>query len=151
MRKHLTNRGSKKNFFVILFQEELDLSAPNKTAMLSLPKEKKWLIYCSQKGTLGSDTGLSNDPEYYIEIVNKLSGTEFSMEMEENRNRARSLDGLQIALRTQPNSFVTRFIEADGLIKLLDFLAAMDYETRQSSIHTALLGCIKALMNNSVR
>ena len=70
--------------------------------------------------------------------------------LEENRQRARSLDGLQIALRTQPNSFVTRFIEADGLIKLLDFLADMDYETKQSSIHTALLGCIKALMNNSV-
>ena len=72
------------------------------------------------------------------------------MDLEENRQRARNLDGLQIALRTQPNSFVARFMEADGLIKLLDFLAAMDFETRESSIHTALLGCIKALMNNSV-
>jgi hypothetical protein len=42
-------------------------------------------------------------------------------------------------------------MEADGLLKVLDFLAAMDYDTRQSSIHTALLGCTKALMNNSVR
>ena len=136
------------SFFV--FQEELDLSAPNKTAMLSLPKEKKWQIYCSQKGSLGNETGLSNDPEFYIEIVTRLSGLEFSHDLEENRQRARSLDGLQIALRTQPNSFVTRFIEAEGLIKLLDFLAAMDYDTKQSTIHTALLGCIKALMNNSV-
>ena len=92
-------------------------------------------------------------------------------ELEENRQRARSLDSLQIALRTQPNSFVARFMEADGLLKVLfirqnikclalfdqiwlfqvlDFLAAMDYDTRQSSIHTALLGCTKALMNNSV-
>ena len=44
----------------------------------------------------------------------------------------------------------SRFMEADGLLKVLDFLAAMDYDTRQSSIHTALLGCTKALMNNSV-
>ena len=118
--------------------------------MLSLPKEKKWQIYCSQKGSLGNDTGLSNDPEFYIEIVTRLSGLEFSHDLEENRQRARSLDGLQIALRTQPNSFVTRFMETEGLIKVLDFLAAMDYETQQSSIHTALLGCVKALMNNSV-
>lgn len=118
--------------------------------MLSLPKEKKWQIYCSQKGTLGSDTGLSNNPEVYIEKVTNLSGLEYSLDLEETRQRARSLDSLQIALRTQPHSFVSRFIEADGLIKLLDFLAGMDYETRQSSIHTAVLGCIKALMNNSV-
>ena len=136
--------------FSLIFQEELDLSAPNKTAMLSLPKEKKWQIYCSQKGSLGNETGLSNDPESYIENVNHLSGQEFAHELEENRQRAKGLDSLQIALRTQPNSFVMRFMEAEGLTQLLDFLAAMDYETRQSSIHTALLGCIKALMNNSV-
>ncbi|KAJ9593651.1 hypothetical protein L9F63_014829, partial [Diploptera punctata] len=29
--------------------EELDLTAPNKAAMLSLPSEKKWQIYCSRK------------------------------------------------------------------------------------------------------
>ena len=44
-------------FLNFIFQEELDLSAPNKTAMLSLPQEKKWQIYCSQKGSLGCDTG----------------------------------------------------------------------------------------------
>ena len=138
--------------FYFFFQEELDLSAPNKTAMLSLPQEKKWQIYCSQKGSLGCDTGLSNDPEFYIDSLTQLSGLDYSAlrDLEENRQRARSLDSLQIALRTQPNSFVARFMEADGLIKVLDFLAAMDYETRQSSIHTALLGCTKALMNNSV-
>lgn len=30
-------------------QEELDLTATNKAAMLSLPSEKKWQIYCSRK------------------------------------------------------------------------------------------------------
>ena len=144
------NKKCEFHQFSLIFQEELDLSAPNKTAMLSLPKEKKWQIYCSQKGSLGNETGLSNDPESYIENVNHLSGQEFAHELEENRQRAKGLDSLQIALRTQPNSFVMRFMEAEGLTQLLDFLAAMDYETRQSSIHTALLGCIKALMNNSV-
>lgn len=44
-----------------------------------------------------------------------------------------------------------RFIELDGLPALLGFLSAMDYATAQSSVHTSLIGCVKALMNNSVR
>jgi dishevelled associated activator of morphogenesis len=69
---------------------------------------------------------------------------------EEVRSRTRQLDGLKTALRTQPHSFVLRFIELDGLPALLGFLSAMDYATAQSSIHTSLIGCVKALMNNSV-
>ncbi len=33
---------------------------------------------------------------------------------------------------------------------LLELLASMDWDTAQSNIHTAALGCVKALMNNSV-
>lgn len=47
-------------------------------------------------------------------------------------------------------SFVVRFIELNGLQIILDFLSNMDYETAQSPIHTSMIGCIKALMNNSV-
>ena len=45
---------------------------------------------------------------------------------------------------------MTRFIDQDGLQCLLDFLQGMDNETLQGSIHTSIIGCIKALMNNSV-
>lgn len=62
----------------------------------------------------------------------------------------RLLDSLKTALRTQPHSYVLRFVEMDGLIHLLDALSAMDYDTSQSSVHTSLIGCVKALMNNSV-
>ena len=40
-------------------------------------------------------------------------------------------------------------MEADGLGCLLNLLAGMDWDTGQSAIHTAALGCVKALMNNS--
>ena len=46
---------------------------------------------------------------------------------------------------------MTRFIEQEGLQSLLKFLENMDYKTCQSSIHTSVIGCLKALMNNSVR
>ena len=46
-------------------------------------------------------------------------------------------------------SFVSRFLEGEGLGCLLALLAAMDWDTAQSTIHTAALGCVKALMNNS--
>uniref|UniRef100_A0A8B9RVJ8 Dishevelled associated activator of morphogenesis 2 n=1 Tax=Accipiter nisus TaxID=211598 RepID=A0A8B9RVJ8_9AVES len=39
--------------------------------------------------------------------------------------------------------------ELDGLSCLLNFLKSMDYETSESRIHTSVIGCIKALMNNS--
>ncbi|XP_023932817.1 disheveled-associated activator of morphogenesis 1-A-like [Lingula anatina] len=45
--------------------------------------------------------------------------------------------------------FVTRFIELDGLQCLLRFLENLDFETCQGAIHTSVIGCIKALMNNS--
>lgn len=45
--------------------------------------------------------------------------------------------------------FVTRFIELEGLTCLLNFLRGMDHTTCESRIHTSLIGCIKALMNNS--
>uniref|UniRef100_A0A8C9VPE2 Dishevelled associated activator of morphosis 1 n=1 Tax=Scleropages formosus TaxID=113540 RepID=A0A8C9VPE2_SCLFO len=45
--------------------------------------------------------------------------------------------------------FVTRFIDLDGLTCVLNFLKSMDYEIAESHIHTSLIGCIKALMNNS--
>ena len=47
-------------------------------------------------------------------------------------------------------SFVVRFIEQEGLQCILNFLTRMDYQVSESSIHTAAIGCLKALMNNSV-
>ena len=47
-------------------------------------------------------------------------------------------------------SFVVRFIEQEGLQCVLNFLTGMDYQVSESSIHTAAIGCLKALMNNPV-
>merc|ERR1719361_2722014 len=170
---------------------------------MSLPNEKKWQLYCSQRlqgstnntshndrndpknndGTVQSvwtTGGLSNDPQAYVDKVrlsvrmlenscpsesssptpHHLSTDSLDFQFTSNGQESdevtldpqvRNLfDSLQIALRTQPNSFVMRFIDdAEGLSALLDFLAAMDYVTLQSPIHTAALSCLKALMNNS--
>ncbi|KAF3844397.1 hypothetical protein F7725_007560 [Dissostichus mawsoni] len=107
--------------------DELDLTAENRAAMFSLPAEKKWQIYCGKK----------------------LRKTLLSLEDEEEQGKHKIADGLKTALRTQPMRFVTRFIELDGLSCILNFLKSMDYETTNSQIHTSLIGCIKALMNNS--
>lgn len=64
--------------------------------------------------------------------------------------RTKQIDALKTALRTSTHSFVIKFIELEGLQVLLDFLTVMDYFTAQSSIHTSIIGCVKALMNNSV-
>lgn len=59
-------------FFFFVLQEELDLTAPNKAAMLSLPPQKKWQIYCSRKG--GEDlVDQARAPEHYIERLRTLA------------------------------------------------------------------------------
>ncbi|VEN48316.1 unnamed protein product [Callosobruchus maculatus] len=129
--------------------EELDLTAPNKAAMMSLPPQKKWQIYCSKKGEDTMDQ--THAPEHYIERLHTLATLQYpdtNIE-EEVRSRTKIVDGLKTALRTSAHSFVIKFIELDGLTALLDCLEKMDYFTAQSSIHTSIIGCLKALMNNS--
>uniref|UniRef100_A0AAQ4QDZ5 Dishevelled associated activator of morphosis 2 n=1 Tax=Gasterosteus aculeatus aculeatus TaxID=481459 RepID=A0AAQ4QDZ5_GASAC len=111
--------------------DELDLTDKNREAMFALPNEKKWQIYCSKKKEQEDPNKLATSwPDYYIDRINSMAAV--------------SSCGLHTSI-----SFVTRFIELDGLTCLLNFLRSMDYETSESRVHTSVIGCIKALMNNS--
>ncbi|UYV69041.1 DAAM2 [Cordylochernes scorpioides] len=139
--------------------EELDLTGDKKEALFNLPPEKKWQLYLSKKMFIQKyehtlwynaamfQEGADHNPEFYIEKVNEMASLPYS---EEEAERVKLIDNLKTALRTQPNSFVTRFLDQDGLPAILNFLNKMDYETGQSAIHTSLIGSLKALMNNSV-
>ncbi|RXM30311.1 Disheveled-associated activator of morphogenesis 2 [Acipenser ruthenus] len=87
--------------------------------------------------------------ELHARFSELVMQTLFAFDEEEIEMRSKVVEDLKTALRTQPMRFVTRFIELDGLTCLLNFLKSMDYETSESRIHTSLIGCIKALMNNS--
>lgn len=130
-----------------MFEElvaELDLDKPHRDALFNLEPEKKWQIYCSKKQGLGD----ANSPDYYIDRINAMISI-ISYNEEELELREKTVENLKTALRTQPMSFVTRFLEIDGLQCLENFLSRMDYQVAESSIHTAIIGCFKALMNNS--
>uniref|UniRef100_UPI0037E79327 disheveled-associated activator of morphogenesis 1 n=1 Tax=Semicossyphus pulcher TaxID=241346 RepID=UPI0037E79327 len=131
--------------------DELDLTEEHRAAMFALPAEKKWQIYCSKKMEAEENKGATSWPEYYIDQLRSMAArrTLLTLAEEEEQGRHKIVDGLKTALRTQPMRFVTRFIELDGLSCLLNFLKTMDYETTESQVHTSLIGCIKALMNNS--
>uniref|UniRef100_A0A9J7XQB3 Disheveled-associated activator of morphogenesis 2 n=1 Tax=Cyprinus carpio carpio TaxID=630221 RepID=A0A9J7XQB3_CYPCA len=132
--------------------DELDLTDKNREAMFALPAEKKWQIYCSKKKEQEDPNKLATSwPDYYIDRINSMAAmqTLFAFDEEEMEMRNKVIEDLKTALRTQPMRFVTRFIELDGLTCLLNFLKSMDYETSESRIHTSIIGCIKALMNNS--
>lgn len=128
--------------------DELDLTPQHREAMFNLPLEKKWQIYCTKKQDQ-DDLSTKNWPDYYIERVNTMAKLLFPRDEDEIRVRTQCVDSLKTALRTQPMSFVMRFLELDGLNCLLNFLENMDYDTSCSSIHTSVIGCVKALMNNS--
>ncbi|KAL5278203.1 DAAM2 family protein [Megaselia abdita] len=144
--------------------EELDLTPTNKAAMLSLPAQKKWQIYCSRKNPLDTVDGaaqatltLPPTPEYYIDRLESIT-TQLSVNPEDSPTHeclsridqnVISLDALKTALRTSTHSFVLRFIELQGLPALLNLLVKMEIRVANSPLHTSLIGCIKALMNNS--
>ncbi|XP_024268648.2 disheveled-associated activator of morphogenesis 1 isoform X3 [Oncorhynchus tshawytscha] len=119
--------------------------------MFALPAEKKWQMYCSKKKEGEESKGATSWPEFYIDQLNSMAArkTLIALEMEDEEERNKTIESLKTALRTQPMRFVTRFIDLDGLTCILNFLKSMDYETTESQIHTSLIGCIKALMNNS--
>uniref|UniRef100_A0A3B1JDD0 Dishevelled associated activator of morphosis 1 n=1 Tax=Astyanax mexicanus TaxID=7994 RepID=A0A3B1JDD0_ASTMX len=131
--------------------DELDLTDKHREAMFALPAEKKWQIYCSKKKEQEENKGATSWPEYYIDQINSMAArkTVLALEKEDEEERNKTIESLKTALRTQPMRFVTRFIDQDGLTCILNFLKNMDYETTESQIHTSLIGCIKALMNNS--
>ncbi|XP_051951541.1 disheveled-associated activator of morphogenesis 1-like isoform X2 [Xyrauchen texanus] len=131
--------------------DELDLTEKHREAMFALPAEKKWQIYCSKKKEQEENKGATSWPEYYIDQLNSMAArkTLLALEKEDEEERNKTIESLKTALRTQPMRFVTRFIDMDGLTCILNFLKSMDYETTESQIHTSLIGCIKALMNNS--
>uniref|UniRef100_A0A673G2L4 Disheveled-associated activator of morphogenesis 2-like n=1 Tax=Sinocyclocheilus rhinocerous TaxID=307959 RepID=A0A673G2L4_9TELE len=115
--------------------DELDLTDKNREAMFALPAEKKWQIYCSKKKD--PNKLATSWPDYYIDRINSMA----AVSIVKNQPHKTFDDS--------PFRFVTRFIELDGLTCLLNFLKSMDYETSESRIHTSIIGCIKALMNNS--
>uniref|UniRef100_A0A669F0P8 Dishevelled associated activator of morphogenesis 1b n=1 Tax=Oreochromis niloticus TaxID=8128 RepID=A0A669F0P8_ORENI len=131
-------------FFVIfILQDELDLTEKHREAMFALPAEKKWQIYCSKKKEQEENKSATSWPEYYIDQLNSMAAV--STNMSEMSFFLNLLNGLFFYLMW----FVTRFIDLDGLTCILNFLKSMDYDTTESQIHTSLIGCIKALMNNS--
>lgn len=145
--------------------EELDLTEPNKTAMLSLPPQKKWQIYCSRKTPLdatdstASTINVPPSPTHYVDRLRDMAHQLKKLTIEDSprhefnskiESHTALLDALKTALRTSAHSFVLKFIESQGLPALLDVLDTIDINVANSPLHTSLIGCIKALMNNSV-
>ncbi|XP_033627893.1 disheveled-associated activator of morphogenesis 1-A-like isoform X2 [Asterias rubens] len=136
------------NAMFVELVDELDLPALHRERMFSLSPEKKWQIYCSKKKEQ-DDPNSTKWPDYYLDQLKTMMTLVFAHDEDEIAVRTNLVDSLKTALRTQPMRFVMRFIELDGLSTLLEFLQTMDFYMTESPIHTSVIGCIKALMNNS--
>uniref|UniRef100_A0A671K5S1 Disheveled-associated activator of morphogenesis 2-like n=1 Tax=Sinocyclocheilus anshuiensis TaxID=1608454 RepID=A0A671K5S1_9TELE len=132
----------------------------NRNFLSALPREfinkivsqlKSYMTFLSCEEQEDPNKLATSWPDYYIDRINSMAAmqTLFAFDEDEMEMRNKVVEDLKTALRTQPMRFVTRFIELDGLTCLLNFLKSMDYETSESRIHTSIIGCIKALMNNS--
>jgi dishevelled associated activator of morphogenesis len=151
--------------------EELDLTEANKSQMMSLPSAKKWQIYCSRKIPVESADAIDGNsssyqsntektPQFYVDKLREITvQLKVSSDDSPKHNEIQSkieqhtalCDALKTALRTSAHSFVLKFIQNQGLPALLNMLEAItDVFVANSLLHTSLIGCIKALMNNSV-
>uniref|UniRef100_A0A8C2RF61 Disheveled-associated activator of morphogenesis 2 n=1 Tax=Capra hircus TaxID=9925 RepID=A0A8C2RF61_CAPHI len=127
----------------VSLQDELDLTDKNREAVFALPPEKKWQIYCSKKKQEDPNKLATSWPDYYIDRINSMAAVSLRLQNNMQMQDTCLADGSGLG------RFVTRFIELEGLTCLLNFLRSMDHATCESRIHTSLIGCIKALMNNS--
>lgn len=128
--------------------DELDLTATQKNGILNFPPEKQLqLLY--DYHTLQSTNKKIERPEAYVAKLEEYSELTVPSDQYQQHSWLKYTEGLKTALATQSNTFVNEFMEAGGLKALLLFLTRMDDTTFQSSIHTQVIACVKALMNNS--
>uniref|UniRef100_A0A8C7QAR0 Dishevelled associated activator of morphosis 1 n=1 Tax=Oncorhynchus mykiss TaxID=8022 RepID=A0A8C7QAR0_ONCMY len=126
-------------------------STVNHRSKLIWPGNKERTVMVLEQSLAGHPLSLIS--EYIViessQCFHQQRKTLIALEKEDEEERNKTIESLKTALRTQPMRFVTRFIDLDGLTCILNFLKSMDYDTTESQIHTSLIGCIKALMNNS--
>ncbi|XP_042867935.1 disheveled-associated activator of morphogenesis 2-like [Penaeus japonicus] len=128
--------------------DELDLTSTQKNGILNFPPEKQLqLLY--DYHTLKSSNKKIERPEAYIAKLEEYSEMTVPTDQYQHHTWLKYTEGLKTALATQSNTFVNEFMEAGGLTALLQFLTKMEDSTFQSTIHTNVIACVKALMNNS--
>ncbi|MBN3313701.1 DAAM2 protein, partial [Atractosteus spatula] len=93
-------------------------------------------------------------PDYYIDRINSMAAmqTLFAFDEEEMEMRNKVVEDLKTALRTQPMRYSTTRFAQPGLLGWREGHPALTtacHQTSESRIHTSIIGCIKALMNNS--
>ncbi|GBP65290.1 Disheveled-associated activator of morphogenesis 2 [Eumeta japonica] len=130
-------------------QEELDLTASKKAALVALPAVKKWQLYCSRRPPAAQ--ALPAAPQAADDYVRGLLDlTEAFTSSPDGTPSAETMalaEGLKTALRTRAHSFVLRFTTQGGLGALLDALQRAP--RRRADLRHHLIAAIKALMNNS--
>lgn len=119
--------------------------------MLSYPAPKKWTLIQSdalqeyeherKRATIGPD-GDQSAPEWYVRKI-----VEGSISMKE-------FGSLSVSLRTQPISWVKRFLEMQGMVALVKVLSGLSTKGIRNESDVSreyeIVKCLKTLLNNKV-
>ena len=119
--------------------------------MLSYPAQKKWTLIQSdalqeydlerKRATIGPD-GDRSAPEWYVRKI-----VDGSISMKE-------LGSLSVSLRTQPNGWVKRFLDTQGMIALVKVLNGLSSKGIKNETDVQreyeIVKCLKTLLNNKV-
>ncbi|VDM39983.1 unnamed protein product [Toxocara canis] len=127
------------------FVAELDLSPEKEKSLYEQPIEKKWLMLTEQsiirdKFELG---GLKSCAEF-IRIL-----SEQEKNFTESEEVLANLESLAVALRTQSNSFVQKFVKLGGAFILRNILNDCRFRAGRDYYAAAVLSSFRALLNST--
>uniref|UniRef100_A0A915BW64 Uncharacterized protein n=1 Tax=Parascaris univalens TaxID=6257 RepID=A0A915BW64_PARUN len=128
------------------FVAELDLSPEKEKNLYEQPIEKKWLMLTEQriireKFEFG---GLKPCAEF-VRILNEQEEN-----FVENEEMLANFESLAVALRTQSNSFVQKFVKLGGVIGLRNVLNECRARAGRDYFAAALLLSFRALLNSTI-
>eukprot|EP00041_Stephanoeca_diplocostata_P018699 m.394784 g.394784 ORF g.394784 m.394784 type:complete len:448 (-) comp21092_c1_seq11:271-1614(-) len=126
--------------------DDLNLPVASRETIRGMPAKQQWEMVLSHNQSVAEAPEVGSTPTDYLQIIRRsLEASETDV----NDERTNALHELAINLRTKTMRYVLQFIEADGLLQLLDMIAAMDYKGRQTEEHLNAIKCISSLMNNA--
>eukprot|EP00126_Sphaerothecum_destruens_P003636 Sdes_comp17403_c0_seq1m6617 len=123
--------------------EEMDLSEDNRNKLLEFDRKRKWILIQANQANHERKTSEEDSVDSLLGHLQQINNSN------NEDDKIAALDKLAVALRTLSMRWVISFIEYDGFSFLLHLLNSMTKYEKNGSVHSHIIKCIKALMNNN--
>lgn len=130
--------------------QELALPKEKILAMNQLPDNKKWIMLQQSKSKDSSESSNKNSvrPMQYIKVIKDY------LENDEDAAPVKTIQELEVSLRTEPIRWVKEFFIFDGLQAIIDLMykicKKINPNNSEKELRPHCLRCFKSIMNHGV-